>query len=348
MSVAKKNASKTGSAPPRNADDEKLSAFCRTASHELGNVLGTIVGELDYGLAHTNTLVRYRAMNVAHAAAERAISLARNLAYFAVHPQVDPRSTDVSQLLLDTVEMVEKDLRHRNIKLQVLIESARTMILDPGATQQILLNLFRRSSETMPQGGKITLSLRQNGNRMQIASSDTGVGIPPERLSDPTSIEAQGLELAVAKMLVERQGGELQIESHPGDGTKYTLSFPYDPHLNLPNGFVEHRKFRRVKARLPVELSFNGKSPFTSEIRSLSIRGCFVSVGEGALGKLPQIDSTCTLRIYYYQDQVLDIAKCRIANHAPVDGTPGIGIEFVDMAARARKLLEAIVKSHAY
>lgn len=344
--------------PARGGEDDKLTSFCRAASHELGNVLGTIVGELDYGLTNTNTLVRYRAMNVALAAAERAISLARNLSYFAVHPVLSPIACDVSQLVIDTVEIVEKDLRNRHIKFNVLVEAARMINVDPGALQQVLLNLFRRASETMPQGGKLTISMRQMGSKVEIACSDTGVGIPQERLTaimNPdvqspleNALQVQGLELAVAKTLVERQGGEIKIQSSPGQGTTYTLLFPFDPQAAGPRNFTEHRRFRRVKASLPVEVSFDGHSPFMSEIQTLSVRGCFIALLEGDNVRLPAVDSTCTLRVYYYQDQVLDIAKCRIANHGNNNGQAGVGIEFIEFDSRARKLLEAIVKSHSY
>jgi anti-sigma regulatory factor (Ser/Thr protein kinase) len=365
MSTAKKTKDKVADSQPsmapkpsgRAAEDEKLISFCRAASHELGNVLGTIVGELDYGLTNTNTLVRYRAMNVALAAAERAISLARNLSYFAVHPKLDLRPLDISQLVMDTVEIVEKDLRNRHIKFNVLVEAARMVVVDSGAMQQVLLNLFRRASETMPQGGKLTVSMRQAGSKVEISCTDTGVGIPIERLDailnpdmqNPLEnvLQMQGLELAVAKTLVERQGGDLRIQSSPGEGTTYTLGFPYDPQANRPQGYTEHRKFRRVKTALPVEVSFDGKSPFMSEIQTLSVKGCSVALLEGG-AKLPAIHSTGALRIYYYQDQVLDIAKCRIANHSNNGGSAGVGIEFLEFDSRARKLLEAIVKSHSY
>jgi hypothetical protein len=344
--------------PKKTSDEAQLQLFCKAASHELGNVLGTIVGELDYGLTNTNTLVRYRAMNVALAAAERAISLARNLAYFAIHPKVSLSPIDVSQLLMDTVEMVEKDLKNRHIKFNVLVEASRMLVIDPGALQQVLLNLFRRASETMPQGGKLTVGMRQHGSKVEITCSDTGVGIPQERVAAILTpdlqahadepFQVQDLELAVAKTLVEKQGGTLKITSAPGQGTTFAIHFPFDPVVNGARGFTEHRKFRRVKTNLPVEVSFSNQSPFLSEIQTLSIQGCFVALLEGETAKLPPVDSTGALRIYYYQDQVLDIAKCRIANHTKNGGRAGVGIEFLEIDSRARKLLEAIVKSHSF
>ncbi len=358
MSTAKKiRPERAPTVPTLEAEDERLTLFCKAASHELGNVLGTIVGELDYGLTNTNTLVRYRAMNVALAAAERAISLARNLAYFAVHPKLEMAAVDVSQLVMDTVEIVEKDLKNRHIKFNVLVEASRNVMVDRGALQQVLLNLFRRASETMPQGGKLTIGMRQHGNKVELSCADTGVGIPQGRLdailnpdiqAGNSPFLVQDLELAVAKTLVERQGGVLKVASSAGHGTTFTLLFPFDAEANRSKSFTEHRKFRRVKTSLPVEVSFANQNPFMSEIQTLSVQGCFVALLEGPNTKIPAVDSTGSLRIYYYQDQVLDIAKYRIANHTKNGSLVGVGIEFIEIDSRAKKLLEAIVKSHSY
>lgn len=65
----------------------------------------------------------------------------------------------------------------------------------------------------------------------------------------------------MAKTLVERQGGELRIQSAAGRGTTYTIAFPYDPQANRPQGYTEHRKFRRVQTALPSRSFFRHKDP---------------------------------------------------------------------------------------
>jgi hypothetical protein len=336
--------------------EKMLHDFCRAAGHELGNALGTIVGELDYGLSSQDALVRYRAMNVALAASEKALALARNLRYFVLHPRVQNQHMDLSQLLLDTVELVEKDLKTRHIKITVLVEASRFVEIDPGALQTVLFNLFTRSSETMPQGGKLNVTLRQTGKTLEIHCTDNGVGMARERLAelfDPDLLKGpitgtEPLEFAVSKALVEAMGGEIRVHSSVGEGTTFILAFPFDPDAELPAQHREHRRFRRVQAKLPVEVSFQGKPPFTSELQTLSVRGCFIAIPEPHLVRLPEPNSTGSLRIYYYQDQVLDISRCRIASHSKNGETVGLGIEFIDFDARARKLLAAIVKSHSF
>jgi hypothetical protein len=330
--------------------DPKIAEFCRKASHELGNVLGTIVGELDYGLTNTNSLVRYRAMNVALMAAERAISLARNLAYFAAHPQLKIQTTDIGQLLQDTAEMVEKELLGKRIKIKLSQESSSLLLLDPGAIQQVVLNLLRRAADSMPQGGNVSILLKQTGGKIEIFCQDTGVGIPASLLrqlngDQPFSDEEEGsLELAVAKTLIEKQKGTLTAKSKQGTGTTFKLSFPVSVEIDPETGSREHRRYRRVKTALPVEVSFREQNPFMTEIETLSVKGCFIVLADPSFKELPPVDSTGSLRIYYYQDQILDIASCRIASHSP----KGLGIEFLEFDSRAQKLLEAIVKSHSF
>lgn len=338
--------------------EKNLGEFCRAASHELGNALGTVLGELDYGLLSQDPAALTRAMSVALGAVTRAISLARNLRYFALHPTIEPQLIDVSQLILDTVELVEKDLKVQRVKVTVLVEAARLVNADPAALQQVFLNLLSRAAETMPQGGKLTITMRQANHLLEICCADSGVGIPAARLpyafepsvdrTETRPLDTQSLSLSVVKALMQAQAGEIRIESNSERGTTFVLSLPYDPRVSGPQHKNELRRFRRVSTTLPVEVSFQGKAPFLSELTTLSMRGCFILVPEQQLARLPRVESIGELRIHYYQDQVLDITKCRIANHSQSATGTGIGIEFLELDIKTRTLLEAIVKSHSF
>src|SRR5688572_19638864 len=114
----------TAPASPVTYNAERhLRKFCTVTSHELGTVLGAIVGELDFALTEGNAPALKRSTEVSLSAAERALTLARNLRYFAVHTRLDVTSVDLSQLLLDTIDMMEKDIERRNIKLSVFVDA---------------------------------------------------------------------------------------------------------------------------------------------------------------------------------------------------------------------------------
>jgi anti-sigma regulatory factor (Ser/Thr protein kinase) len=343
---------------PRTYQAEKhLRKFCNVTSQELGNVLGAIVGELDYALSHHDERTRESSMRISLSAAERALNLARNLRYFAVHTRLDVQATDVAQILLDTVDMLEKDLESHGIQLSVLAEASAYATCDGAAIQQVILNLLSNSAHAMPQGGKLTLSLRRIRQSLEIRCTDTGVGIAPEHLErvfEPYFIagsraftESMGLGLAVTKALVEAHGGEIAVESRVGGGTTFTLHLPCENEGPRPSPFREKRRYRRVNVTLPVEITLEGQPTLRTELSILSVGGCFVRLPEGSQLSRVERNQPVKLRILYYGDEHMDIPRARIASHCRVGMHSGAGIEFLEIDAKAQKLLAALVKSHS-
>lgn len=103
---------------------------------------------------------------------------------------------------------------------------------------QVLGNLVNNALRYTPAGGNIILSAEVKNGEVLLHVADTGVGIPPEDL--PNIFERSfrgdkarqqrdgetGLGLAIAKSLVEAQGGQISVESTPGKGTRFTIHFP--------------------------------------------------------------------------------------------------------------------------
>ncbi len=104
--------------------------------------------------------------------------------------------------------------------------------LDLTFLKRILVNLATNAIQAMPNGGKLTIKAAQEANSVSITVSDTGVGIPNEvkpKIFQPlmtTKAKGQGFGLAVAKRLVEAQGGLITFESKVGEGTSFKMTFP--------------------------------------------------------------------------------------------------------------------------
>jgi signal transduction histidine kinase len=110
--------------------------------------------------------------------------------------------------------------------------------VDSEKLEQILLNLLSNATKFTPRGGRITLVATRHGSRVEIAVSDTGVGIPPDRLSaifepfvqlDPSLTrerDGTGLGLAISRDLARAMGGEVTVTSVPGTGSTFTLVLP--------------------------------------------------------------------------------------------------------------------------
>jgi signal transduction histidine kinase len=122
--------------------------------------------------------------------------------------------------------------------------AAGVALADPTRLRQVLLALLDNALRHTPAGGTIRLEARQAvrgegrraDRRATIAVADTGSGIAPEHLphvferfyraDSSRGAGGAGLGLAVAKALVETQGGDIRVESEPGRGTRVVIGLP--------------------------------------------------------------------------------------------------------------------------
>ncbi|HEY0778794.1 MAG TPA: hybrid sensor histidine kinase/response regulator [Gemmatirosa sp.] len=121
-------------------------------------------------------------------------------------------------------------------------------LADPDKTAQILLNLLSNAVKFTPPGGHVTLAANAASDRIALHVSDTGVGIPSEKLEtvfDPfvqldtgyaRQQEGTGLGLAISRDLARGMGGELTAASEVGHGAIFTLMLRAAPHLPDPSG----------------------------------------------------------------------------------------------------------------
>lgn len=104
---------------------------------------------------------------------------------------------------------------------------------DPRRIEQAVANLLSNAVEAMPGGGVLTVACGPSPDGgVFLSVSDTGVGIPPERLEEvvrpfySTKPRGTGLGLALVGRIVAAHGGELEIDTDPGEGTTVRIVFP--------------------------------------------------------------------------------------------------------------------------
>jgi signal transduction histidine kinase len=107
--------------------------------------------------------------------------------------------------------------------------------LDPLQMGQVFRNLLTNGIDAMPDGGRLEIIARRQGNEVIVAVKDDGIGIAAEhqaRLFQPlftTKPRRIGLGLVVVKNLTEANGGRVTVDSDPGRGTTFRLSLPSEP-----------------------------------------------------------------------------------------------------------------------
>jgi signal transduction histidine kinase/putative methionine-R-sulfoxide reductase with GAF domain len=105
--------------------------------------------------------------------------------------------------------------------------------MDPRLVRQAILNVVVNAVQAMPDGGRLTLRTRADGDEAVLEIEDTGEGIPDEvraRIFEPfftTKASGTGLGLAVVRRIVEGHGGTVVVRSRPGDGTVFSLRLPF-------------------------------------------------------------------------------------------------------------------------
>lgn len=345
------------SQPPSPYVNEKnLRYFCEVTANELSKALGALVGELDYGLFNSSPAVRERAMHVALNAAQEAMTLTRNLRYFSAENRLESQIVDLSQIVLDTVDLVEKEFELRKVFFKVVAEAASFASIDSNAIQQALLNIFLHAAETMPEGGRLTVTLKNKQPLAEIRVTDSATSrsffeAGPDAASVPGKDESgvAQLGLSVARTLVEAHGGEFSAQSIPNTGNTITLRLPTTTAPTNHAPFSLERRFRRIKMLLPVELTFSrGQNQLRTDVTVMSEGGCYVRIPEAKLMRLPEINESIALRIFYFGDQTVEIQRARIASVCWAGSLSGIGVDFMDVSDRAQKLLQALVKTQSY
>jgi len=134
--------------------------------------------------------------------------------------------------------MRERASRHFVTLRSAVPEGIGEITADERKFKQILLNLLSNAVKFTPEGGRVDVRASRENGRIEIAVTDTGIGIAPE---DHEAVfeefkqlgkdytkksEGTGLGLALTRKFVELHGGSIRVESTPGKGSTFTFTLP--------------------------------------------------------------------------------------------------------------------------
>jgi signal transduction histidine kinase len=143
---------------------------------------------------------------------------------------------EVTSALQETLDLVQPLAAARNVRLISLPCTSRYVMADRQRLKQVLINLVSNAIKYNRLEGSVTITCEASENHARIAITDTGIGIPAERIeqlftpfqrlgAEHSAIEGTGLGLTVAKRLVEAMAGTIGVESTPGQGTTFWVEF---------------------------------------------------------------------------------------------------------------------------
>ena len=231
------------SAENRLVQAAKLAAVGEMAAgiaHELNNPLTSVTGFAELALDDIPEDSETRKdLEIVMREAVRARDVVRRLLDFARQSESERARASLNEVVDDVVALSRHLIRTSGVTLKLDLEKSLPWILvDVNQMKQVLLNLIHNALQAMPAGGEmiiVTKSASRDGRDWIIVSvCDTGVGIPKldqARIFEPfyTTKGNQGgtgLGLSVTYGIITDHGGQIDVESQPGSGSKFTVWLP--------------------------------------------------------------------------------------------------------------------------
>ncbi|HSN90758.1 MAG TPA: ATP-binding protein [Anaeromyxobacteraceae bacterium] len=180
-------------------------------------------------------------------AAQRGTALTRQLLAFARKQAVSPAAVDLGGVVRGLGRLLQRLLGER-VVLGVRLDPATWRVwMDPGQLEQVLVNLAVNARDAMPEGGRLTVTSRNEtlpsteawsrglapGDYVHLAVTDTGSGMDEStrvRVFEPffttKGDRGTGLGLATCHGIVQQAGGAIWVESEPGRGASFHFLLP--------------------------------------------------------------------------------------------------------------------------
>jgi PAS domain S-box-containing protein len=158
--------------------------------------------------------------------------------------RLQEQTLDLFELLAGTLPLIEADAKRRGLTITHDISPEAGRVLgDATRVKQILTNLLTNAVKYNVDGGRIHIASRQRSGMVDVAVTDTGMGLSPEQMAelfqpfnrlgrDRSNIEGTGIGLVISQRLAEWMGGSLRAHSTLGQGSTFTMSLV---HVEAPD-----------------------------------------------------------------------------------------------------------------
>ena len=229
-----------------NNSISEIRRFTADAAHELRTPLAVIQTETEVAVREgqrngqdANAILN-RVAEVTLSETRRLSNLVDQLLTLSRHDSGfdSPAFEEVSlrALLLDVCESMHVVIKNKGQTLKIGELTEQTILGDDTMLSQLFFNLLENAMKYTPSGGTISVSSKPEGESIVVIVEDTGVGIAPEhiesifqrfyRVDASRQTRGTGLGLAICRAIVIAHGGQIHVESQPGQGTRFTVRFP--------------------------------------------------------------------------------------------------------------------------
>jgi light-regulated signal transduction histidine kinase (bacteriophytochrome) len=218
----------------------ELQQFAYVASHDMQEPLRMVISYLDLLNHKFGDELNPKAKEYMAFAVDGADKMRELVNDLLAYSRVDSRPMKVEEVDLNkAIEEVVKDLHVaiRETNAEIIIEQLPTITADRMRIKQVFQNLITNAIKFHKgEPPKVEISAQRLGSEWEFAVKDNGIGIDPayqdkifemfQRLHTKEEYPGTGIGLAIAKKIVERQGGRIWVDSEPGKGSTFFFTLP--------------------------------------------------------------------------------------------------------------------------
>ncbi len=202
-------------------------------AHEIRNPLGSIRGTAEIlkdGVDPADP--RFEFAEILVREADRLNHVLENFLRFARQAPLEQGRCDLNGVVREVLDLTRRQAERSEVAVITRIAELPQLAGDGGQLRQALLNLVLNALQAMPDGGQLTVTTRCRESRAEVTIADTGPGIAlaeQERIFRTfvtTRPDGTGLGLPISQRIVTSHGGQISVNSSPGNGAAFTVTLP--------------------------------------------------------------------------------------------------------------------------
>ena len=231
--------------------------FLANISHEIRTPMNGIISMTELTLESSLDSTQEDNLEIVQVSARHLLSIINDVLDYSkiesgkLETSID--AVDTKKLVNQSVRMMKHQAEEKGLALSTEFSPLLPSLIetDSQKVRQILVNLIGNAIKFTPEGGiEITVDLDESEDQLRVNVTDTGIGIPEDRLdqifhsfhqadgSITREYGGTGLGLSISRNLAELLGGGLTVESQVGKGSSFTFTFGYLPHDENTSGVL--------------------------------------------------------------------------------------------------------------